>query len=158
VGISVPVSPGCALFRKNIVEKYLLIDIDNDIGLEFSRLGAGNDLMLFLGACIEFDNFYYIHEMLATFYGGNDSITVTNNLDIFYSYTIYSFLKKYKDKYRILWDRYMTRAVMDKRYDFIRREKNFNFDVLYWMRRLMIKMFRLNRKKTDYKMHGIKNF
>ncbi len=92
---SVPVSPGCALFRKIDVEKNLLVDLPNEHGLIFSQYGAGNDLLLFLLTAHQYSHFYYIDLPLSLFTSHADSLTVKHRLERFYYYSKLWFLKQY---------------------------------------------------------------
>lgn len=79
-----PVSPGCALFRRLDVENNLVLEISNDLGLDFKKLGAGNDLLLFLLTASKYYYFGYISELLSHFCAHNDSITISNDLSLYY--------------------------------------------------------------------------
>ncbi len=97
-GKSAPVSPGCALFKKEIIVKYLHANYENDMGLDFSKYGAGNDSMLFYGACKDYTKFYFIDKTLSVFYGGEDSFSVSNNLIRYYQYILNMFSKNCFEK------------------------------------------------------------
>jgi|WetSurMetagenome_2_1015567.scaffolds.fasta_scaffold01070_4 glycosyltransferase involved in cell wall biosynthesis len=43
-----PMSPACCLFRLKDLKNALIINIPNKLGLDFSKYGAGNDLLFFL--------------------------------------------------------------------------------------------------------------
>jgi len=79
-----PVSPGCALFRRLDVENNLVLEISNDLGLDFKKLGAGNDLLLFLLTASKYQYFGYISELLSHFGAHDDSITISNDLSLYY--------------------------------------------------------------------------
>lgn len=81
---NMPVSPGCALFRKSDVEQYLEIQIPNRKNHDFSRYGAGNDLLLFLQTAYKYPLFFYTPQDLSIFYAAKDSFTVNNNLVQYY--------------------------------------------------------------------------
>ena len=89
---NMPVSPGCAMFRKSDVEQYLEIQISNRKNLDFSRYGAGNDLLLFLQVAYKYSLFYYTPKDLSIFYASKDSFTVNNNLFPYYKEARYHFL------------------------------------------------------------------
>ncbi len=88
--IDFPNSPGCAIFRTNDLKESLLIDIPNSLNLDFSKYGAGNDLLLFLITASKYQNIVVINKHLSIFRAHNDSFTVSNSL-----YTYYDFAKKY---------------------------------------------------------------
>ena len=54
-----PVSPGCALFRTQDVKRFLISQIPNKQGLDFSKFGAGNDLLIFLQVAYKYPYFYF---------------------------------------------------------------------------------------------------
>ena len=96
---NIPRSPGCALFYLDTLRKYLMIDVPNNEKLDFSRYGAGNDQLLFLCACEDFNEIYYYNESLSIFYGGTDSISMQNPLDRYYMLAIFYFMahtRRYK--------------------------------------------------------------
>jgi glycosyltransferase involved in cell wall biosynthesis len=105
-----PVSPGCALFRRLDVENNLVLEISNDLGLDFKKLGAGNDLLLFLLTAPKYQYFGYISELLSHFGAHDDSITICNDLSLYYwtakKYFVDNFAKDKKLKrlfYSRLW-------------------------------------------------------
>jgi len=98
---SVPVSPGCALFRLEDIKQNLSIDIPNNKGINFSSHGAGNDLLMFLRCCPRYQSFYFDEQNLSTFYGGDDSISITKEKLVKYSYEIakLQFINEHKKEY-----------------------------------------------------------
>lgn len=77
--LAVPVSPANAVFRTKDVKKNLLIDIPNNYNIDFSKIGQGNDVLIFLLTLLEYDYFGYINKPLAKFRDHNDSITLSTN-------------------------------------------------------------------------------
>lgn len=77
--LSVPVSPANTLFRRNDVNKNLLIDIPNNYSIDYSKLGQGNDNLIFLLTLNDYSHFGYINECLSYFRAHNDSITLSTN-------------------------------------------------------------------------------
>lgn len=75
---SVPVSPGCGLFRRRDVEQGLEIDIPNRLGLDCSQRGIGPDLLLFLRICDTYPKVYYLGSVLSHFRGHEGSITISH--------------------------------------------------------------------------------
>jgi glycosyltransferase involved in cell wall biosynthesis len=75
---SVPVSPGCALFRRKDVEQGLEIDIPNRLGLACAQIGFGSDLLLFLRTCERYPKVYYEASVLSHFRGHEGSITISD--------------------------------------------------------------------------------
>lgn len=107
LGKTVPVSPGCALLKREVVEKYLKVNYENDKGLDFSRYGAGNDSMLFYGACNDYKYIFYVDEALSNFYGEKDSFTITNKLEDYYEYVLEMFLKHNSKKFKFFTEKRM---------------------------------------------------
>ncbi len=91
--ISVPVSPGCAIFRTDDLVENLIVDIENPKKLDFSRYGAGNDLLLFLFTAVKYKYFYFIDETLSFFRSHEKSLTISNNLNEYYLYAKHYFIK-----------------------------------------------------------------
>lgn len=90
---NMPVSPGCALFRKSDIEQFLICDIPNKEGLVCAKYGAGNDLLLFLQPAYKYPYFYYTPQDLSIFYASKDSFTVNNNLLPYYKAARFYFLR-----------------------------------------------------------------
>jgi len=76
---SVPVSPGCALFRRKDVEQGLEIDIPNRLDLACAQIGFGPDLLLFLRTCDRYLKVYYEASVLSHFRGHEGSITISDH-------------------------------------------------------------------------------
>jgi len=81
-GENYPVSPCNAIFRRIDFRNNLLIEIPNKLGLDFNKLGAGNDLLLFLLTEYNYSKFGFINESLTHFGAQNDSITMSNDLTL----------------------------------------------------------------------------
>jgi glycosyltransferase involved in cell wall biosynthesis len=75
---TVPVSPGCALFRRQDVVRGLHPDIPNRLGLTCGLVGFGSDLLLFLRACDSYPMVYYLRPVLSHFRGHEDSLTISD--------------------------------------------------------------------------------
>lgn len=135
----VPVSPGCALFRKKDVEKNFLIEIPNIEERDFSQYGAGTDLLLFLLTYNDYEYFYYFNEILSYFRVHEDSITKANNLDYYYNSTIYYFfeieskggLEKIKNEF------YSKIFIQDKK---ILNGKKFQFQFSFILKKILSKI------------------
>jgi glycosyltransferase involved in cell wall biosynthesis len=116
--IGFSVSPGCALFRRKDLSESLVVDIENDLGLDFKKFGAGNDLLLFLLIAKGYDTISIAPDTKALFRDHEDSLTVANNLNVYYDYARYffisSFFPHWLPKFKsVLWFRFKTRKVSD---------------------------------------------
>ena len=93
-----PVSPGCALFRRIDLTQNLEIQIDNELDIDYSKLAIGNDLLLFLRPLIKYKYVNYVSDTLCLFREHEDSISNKSGseiLDFHYSYCKLYFLNKY---------------------------------------------------------------
>jgi len=79
LGGAFPVSPGNALFRKQDVEKNLVINIPNKIGIDFKMRAIGNDLLIYLLTAKHYPKFAFVNETLSFFRAHRNSITVSSN-------------------------------------------------------------------------------
>ena len=97
-----PKSPGCAIFRMDDLRNNLVIDIPNDLGIDFSNEAIGNDLLLFLLTLAKHPFFGYINQPYAIFRQHSNSITEftpKSKLTILYAYAKSYFIENYvKDK------------------------------------------------------------
>lgn len=74
-GAGVPVSPGCAIFRKSDLDKNTMIQVPNKINADFSQHGMGNDLLIFLLTALQYQRIGFVNEPLSKFRGHEGSIT-----------------------------------------------------------------------------------
>lgn len=74
-----PVSPGNALFRKKDVKKNLVINIPNEIGIDFKIRAIGNDLLIYLLTAKDYPKFAFVDETLSFFRAHEGSITTYSN-------------------------------------------------------------------------------
>jgi glycosyltransferase involved in cell wall biosynthesis len=72
---SFPVSPGNAVFRRKDLLRNLLIDIPNKLSIDFTKHGAGPDVLMFLLATKEYPKFGFVNEPLALYRNHRNSIT-----------------------------------------------------------------------------------
>lgn len=77
--LSAPVSPANTLFRRKDVDKNLLINIPNNFKVDFSKIGQGNDNLLFLLTLNDYSHFGYLDEKLSYFRDHTNSITLSTN-------------------------------------------------------------------------------
>lgn len=75
---NVPVSPGCAVFRMADLRKNLLVDVANQVGSDFAMHAIGNDLLIFLLTCLDYERVVLIPEVLAFFRAHEGSISVSS--------------------------------------------------------------------------------
>jgi len=92
-----PLSPGCALFRRKDVESSLFVQIPNDSGIDFSRFGAGNDLLMFLMPLIRKRRIAFVHDTRAFFLSHSGSLSMSNDLRKYYDYAHVYFIETKKD-------------------------------------------------------------
>jgi glycosyltransferase involved in cell wall biosynthesis len=76
LGWNLPVSPGCALFRRRDVEKNLVIDIPGKLGVGSKMHGVGSDLLVLLLTAKDYPKIVFVGEVLSFFRAHQSSITV----------------------------------------------------------------------------------
>jgi glycosyltransferase involved in cell wall biosynthesis len=87
LSLDYPKSPGCALFRMTDMRDYLIKDVPNRIGSDFSMHAIGNDLLLFLMVAARYPYFVKLSEPLSYFRAHSGSISESANhqkLDLHY--------------------------------------------------------------------------
>lgn len=143
-----PVSPGCALFRKKDLCRHILTVIPNRYGIDFSRKGAGNDLLIYLLTAMEYPEFAVIDKPLSFFCFHKDSISVSamkdNELPTLYTLARAYFVERYvKDQGLIrkfnarllaiyLASIYNKKYAMKSAQDFYYQNTEFRIDPLYF--------------------------
>jgi len=79
LGGEVSVSATHALFRKQDLEKNILISVPNKIGSDFSMHAIGPDALMFLLTAKEYPRFAFINETLAFYRAHSGSISISTN-------------------------------------------------------------------------------
>lgn len=154
----VPVSPGNALFRSKDIRKNLIIDIDNPKNLDFTKFGAGNDLLLYLRACDDYKKFYYVDEPLTYFRVHNTSLTMSNRLEEYYLFSKVFFMK-HTLRYQHLRDKYYSILLCTKSYKYMVDELEFKVDKLIWIRGKInnVKLLIIKAKNKLLTIRRVKN-
>ncbi|MGE4170692.1 MAG: glycosyltransferase family 2 protein [Candidatus Margulisiibacteriota bacterium] len=96
---TMPLSPGCALFRLTDLRQNLWLDIPNPIHSNFAMHAIGNDLLLFLLTANQYAQFGFVAEPLAFFRAHPGSISADSGdikLAVFYSLTKAFFAQTYR--------------------------------------------------------------
>lgn len=95
---SVPVSPGCAVFKKE--KLHIITNIHNKLNYSHKGNGAGPDLLMFLEALTNGESFVYLHSCCSYFRRHSDSISSFDKsiMDGYFSAKLY-YLKKYDLNY-----------------------------------------------------------
>lgn len=75
-----PISPGCAIFRRQDALKNLLMEIPGAEGIYGKNSGVGEDLLLFLLTALDYPKYAHIGEPLTHFLAHPDSITINAHL------------------------------------------------------------------------------
>jgi glycosyltransferase involved in cell wall biosynthesis len=100
--INVPVSPGCAIFRRQDVVNNLYLDINTKVNSDFPMHAIGNDLLLFLLTAKNYKYFGFYNEPLSLFRSHSGSISVSSNMGkllLHYMLVRTYFSEKYFSKY-----------------------------------------------------------
>lgn len=140
-----PVSPGAGIFRKLDIEKNLLVDIQNDFGLNFNRYGAGNDLLVFLRTALNYKVIKTVQSQ--SFFRAHDSsFSISNDLQIYYDFSRYLFIKnnfpKILGRFKaLLWMRKIRTKIESPIFKLIEANTDFMF-LFFLMRSKLIIKFR----------------
>ena len=128
----VPVSPANALFRTKDVKKNLIIDIPNPKNLDFSRFGAGNDLLFFLGVCRDYKYFYFIDSPEAMYRFHQKSLSFENTLDEYYTWVKVNFLESNRNKFEEFRSLYYSLIkTRKKQFYYMIKDKPFRFSFIW---------------------------
>ena len=120
-----PVSPGAAIFRLQELKKSLVVNISNDLSLDFKKYGAGNDLLIFLITAINYKQIKISKKAVSFFRSHDNSFSISNNLLIYYDYSKLYFLNQFKSnwlsKYKtVLWLRNINNKKVNLVYPLIK--------------------------------------
>lgn len=97
IPFSVPLSPGNSLFRIGDIKKNLLIDIPNNLGIDFSQCAVGNDLLIYLLTAKDYLKFAFVNETLSFFreHKGSISTSLKSDIEILYNVAKAYFVENY---------------------------------------------------------------
>lgn len=90
-----PLSPSAAIFRLKDLRENLIIDIDNPLGLDFKKYGAGNDLLFYLFIANKYKYIKYNHSAVAYYRMHDGSFSCSNDLNIYYFWAKWLFIAKF---------------------------------------------------------------
>jgi glycosyltransferase involved in cell wall biosynthesis len=76
-GRNVPYSPGCAIFRTADLRAFLVADVPNRMGSDFSQLAIGNDLLILLMAAHRYPQVGFVNKALSSFRDHPGSISIS---------------------------------------------------------------------------------
>lgn len=145
---SVPVSPGNALFRLEDVKKTLIVNLENPKNLDFSRYGAGNDLLMFLLTANTYKYFYFIDEVLSFFRAHDGSFSIGNSLEEYYLYSKVYLLDKFEVKLKKnIKNRFYNLFIFKKKFKYMIKEKKIKTDyfflIEFFLKRILRGVIRL---------------
>lgn len=146
---SFPVSPGAALFRTKDLKNALEIEIENPLGMDFSKYGAGNDLLLFLNTALNYKFVKTSNITHALFRHHNDSFTVSNKLNDYYNFSKYYFIKNHLPEYlnefkTVMWVNLKRKIINKNIYNLINARINFLYIIRSGVLKLTSKLKLLN--------------
>lgn len=149
---TLPVSPGCALFRLTDLKNNLVIDIPNRLGIHFSMHAIGNDLLLFFLTANKYHYFAIYNEPLAFFRSHKDSITISTNIEIITTYYIITkayyvenyrpvLTKKFNSIIFLHLLRFRRRQLIAKSIeDYYMKNTNYGIDILFIIKKILSKV------------------
>lgn len=82
-GRTVPMSPGCALFRLADLKRNLMLDIPSPSIKDFPNHGAGPDVLCYLLAAKDYASVGFVNEQLSFFRAHPGSLTVADKANYF---------------------------------------------------------------------------
>jgi glycosyltransferase involved in cell wall biosynthesis len=96
-----PVSPCCALFRTDDIKASYVEQIPNNENLDFKKYGAGNDLLFFLITASKYKHVRCVNEFNTNFRSHPSSLTISNELNLYYEYAMSFFISNFYVEKRI---------------------------------------------------------
>jgi glycosyltransferase involved in cell wall biosynthesis len=109
--IGFPMSPACSLFRLNDLRDAFCINIPNNLGLEFSKFGAGNDLLFFLITSTKFKKIRTTGTIESYFRHHENSLSIQTDLILYYNTAKLFFINNYKP---LLAKNFESKLIFDK--------------------------------------------
>lgn len=138
-----PVSPGAGLFRTKDLKSNILVDIPNSYNLEFNRYGAGNDLFIFLQTARDYSFIRIENNAISYFRSHDGSFTVSNNLDPFYDFSKYHFIKNFLPDFLPKFKTYLlSRKAFSKRDSILTEDLKGKIDLTFLIKIITAKLSR----------------
>ena len=101
--LKLPVSPGAAIFRsENLLKKIKVFDLNNPFEIDFSKFGAGPDLLIYLNSAKR-DKIKISLNTTAFFRSHKNSFSISNNLILDYEFVRAHFIFTNFKFYRIMY-------------------------------------------------------
>lgn len=140
-----PDSPCCSIFRTKDLKASLITDIQNPLGLNFLRYGAGNDLLIFLITATRYSKIKTTNGSFTYFRSHENSFTTSNNLGIYYDFSRFYFIKNYCTEYTSMFKTHLLLRILNNRrknpvYFLLNGSHNFKFGVQLILKRLKSKI------------------
>lgn len=151
-----PFSPSSAIFRTSDLKDSLEIEIENPLMLDFTKYGAGNDLLIFLNIALKYDKVKVSKNTISYFRAHSGSFSISNDLSVYYNYTILYFTQKHFSELlsslkSTLW--FVSKKNKDCKviYDMINENRNFLFFVKLFYFHIKNKIFYIKKNNnTQY--------
>ena len=127
-----PLSPGCGLFRTKDVINSLIITLPNTDNLIFENYGAGNDLLIFLLIANKYEKIKTTKKIDSYFRSHIDSLSIKNNLWLFYSWAKVYFVKYHQPNYLAILKVYVYwKKIRDIKYTNLYLSINHSFNFFF---------------------------
>jgi glycosyltransferase involved in cell wall biosynthesis len=97
-GGQVPVSPGCALARREDLVRWLSVRLEDEEAFGFMRHGAGPDVWVYLQACREYPAVAHVPQPLVNFFSHGQNLSFTENTRPAYAAALVQFAEASKDE------------------------------------------------------------
>jgi glycosyltransferase involved in cell wall biosynthesis len=81
-----PVSPGAAIFRRQDILDAFIVDVPNPIGLESTKNGAGNDLLIFLLIADKYKKIKIAKKAISSFRVHGKSFSCSSDITHYYEW------------------------------------------------------------------------
>ena len=135
-----PLSPGCGLFRTRDVINSLIISIPNTDNLIFENYGAGNDLLIFLLIANKYEKIKTTKKIDSYFRSHSDSLSIKNNLWLFYSWAKVYYVQNHEPKLLPLLKVYIYwKKLRDIKYSNMYMSINHSFNIFLLFKIIYIK-------------------
>jgi len=92
-----PVSPGCAVFRREDLQRFLAGDLPDPHAAGYLAHGAGPDLWVYLQACLAYPRFAHLARPLVQFSAHGGNLTFSPGIQAAYALARLAFLEAHRE-------------------------------------------------------------